>query len=192
MTLKCHSYNSTRFSCRFGNLLKSTSKYYTLNVMTFLVWKILNSRPKVPFINYSSGNYGKLLEKYWHYPLWTNTSWKNGFCLKYFNISFNISGKQYTSRLYLLINCFFVCFFFFFLFFIRWIKSSVPRLSWKKIQIQIQNLPVHDGVSVKFLFCLHELGAWRCHIRHLICHIDIANLVFLIPIMDFQLKLIIR
>ena len=132
MTLKCHSYNSTRFSCRFGNLLKSTSKYYTLNVMTFLVWKILNSRPKVPFINYSSGNYGKLLEKYWHYPLWTNTSWKNGFCLKYFNISFNISGKQYTSRLYLLINCFFVCFFFLFFFFYPLDKKQCSATVLKK------------------------------------------------------------
>ena len=31
--------------------------------------------------------------------------------------------------------------------------------SFLKKKIQIRNLPVHDGVSVNFLLCLHELGA---------------------------------
>ena len=46
MALKCHGYkenNNTRFSFRFGKLLKSTSNTTLLNVMTFLVWKILLS-----------------------------------------------------------------------------------------------------------------------------------------------------
>ena len=69
MTLKYHSYkenNNTRFSFRFGKLLMSTSNT-TLKCNDLFSMEnisIRNSCPKVSFINYSSGNYGKLLEKY--------------------------------------------------------------------------------------------------------------------------------
>ena len=104
MTLKCHSYkenSNTRFSFKFGKYFK----YYILkhnNHFSMENISIRNSRPKVPFINYSSRNYGKLLEKYWQCPLFTKTSLKNGLCLEHFNISFNISAKECISRLYLL------------------------------------------------------------------------------------------
>ena len=104
MTLNCHSYkenNNTRFSLRFGRLLKSTSNATLLNV-----WKILVSEIAVlKFLLLT-----KVLEimencskKYWHCPLLTNTSWENGFSLEHFHLSFNISGKQYISRLCLFI-----------------------------------------------------------------------------------------
>ena len=100
--------------------------------------------------------------------------------MEHFNISFNISGKKYISRLYLLIICY------------PLVKKQFSASVLKK-KMQIQNLLIRDDVSVKFLLCLHELETRRsCHIRHLMSHRDISDLLLLVLIIDFQLRRTIR